>query len=266
MSGIMDGISTGAPICALVRNSDAQSSDYSPDVIRPGHADYTARIKFGSFADYRGGGHFSGRLTAAFVLAGAICRQTLEKKGITLNSRIVQIGRFQGDPVDSVMRKEILDARAAGDSIGSVIECVAEGVPAGTGGLMFGGLESRMSMLFFAIPGVKGVEFGAGFSLAAMRGSAANDPIRVEDGRVVMESNNAGGINGGLANGMPIIARLALRPTPSIPREQRSVNLETMENTTVRVVGRHDPCLAPRVLPVAEAAMAFCILDALSEQ
>ena len=161
------------------------------------------------------------------------------------------------------MRKEILDARAAGDSVGGVVEVTCTGVPAGIGGLMFGGLESRMAQLFYAIPGVKGVEFGAGFRLAEMRGSAANDPIRVSEGRIYTETNNAGGINGGLSNGMPIVARLAFRPTPSISREQKSINLETMENVEFRVRGRHDPCIVPRAVPVTEAAMCIAILDAI---
>ena len=263
MSGVLNGFSTGAPICAMVRNEDANSKVYSPEVLRPSHADYVAKVKFKGFSDYRGGGPFSGRLTAAIVLAGSICRQSLERRRVTISSRIVRVGQAVGEDLDFDMKKEILDARAAGDSVGAVIECIAEGVPVGTGGLLFGGLESRLGLLLFAIPGVKGVEFGSGFALSAMRGSEANDPIRVEGGRVVMGGNHAGGINGGLANGMPIVARIALRPTPSIAREQQSVDLDSMENRTIRVTGRHDPCLAPRAQPVAEAAMAFCILDAM---
>ena len=163
------------------------------------------------------------------------------------------------------MKKEILDARASGDSVGGAVECVCTGVPAGIGGLDFGGLESRLAMIFYAIPGVKGLEFGAGFRLAEMRGSAANDPIRISDGRIYTETNNSGGINGGLSNGMPIVARLAFRPTPSIGREQKSINLETMENVDFRVRGRHDPCIVPRAVPVVEAAMCISILDAILE-
>ncbi|MCL2343469.1 MAG: chorismate synthase [Firmicutes bacterium] len=263
MSGVLNGFSTGAPICAMIRNEDANSKAYSAEVLRPSHADYVAKVKYKGFSDYRGGGPFSGRLTAAFVLCGAICRQSLERRRVTISSRIVRVGQATGDDLDFAMKKEILDARAAGDSVGAVIECVADGVPVGTGGLMFGGLESRLGMLFFAIPGVKGLEFGSGFQLAAMRGSEANDPIRVEGGRVVMGSNHAGGINGGLANGMPIVARIALRPTPSIAREQQSIDLGAMENRAIRITGRHDPCLAPRAQPVVEAAMAFCLLDAM---
>jgi chorismate synthase len=265
MSGVLNGKATGAPICALIRNTDTDSSAYDPSRIRPGHADMTAQIKFKGFSDYRGGGPFSGRLTAATVMAGAICRQSLERRGVTLRSRVCQVGphKGDGDELDFDMRKEILDARAAGDSVGSVIECVAENVPAGLGGLMFGGMESRVAAMMYAIPGVKGVEFGDGFAISALRGSAANDPVAISEGRIFTETNRAGGINGGITNGMPIVVRIALRPTPSIVKEQRSVDLKTMENTTIRISGRHDPCLAPRALPVTEAVLAFCILDAM---
>ena len=163
------------------------------------------------------------------------------------------------------MEREILDARAAGDSVGSVLECVVRGLPAGIGGLLFGGMESRIAQILYAIPGVKGVEFGLGFRLAEMRGSEANDPFHMEDGRVVCETNHAGGVNGGITNGMPLVVRMALRPTPSIAAEQRTVDLRTMENTTLRIRGRHDPCLAPRAIPVMEAAVAIAVLDAMTE-
>ncbi len=263
MSGLLDGVTTGAPITAVVRNSDQHSASYDPRIPRPSHADLAAWVRFRGMNDYRGGGHFSGRLTAGWVVAGAICRQFLTQKGIEVEGRIVRIGRYEGEELTMSMRKEILDARAAGDSVGGTVEVTCTGVPAGIGGLMFGGLESRMAQLFYAIPGVKGVEFGTGFRLAEMRGSAANDPIRVSEGRIYTETNHAGGINGGLSNGMPIVARLAFRPTPSIGREQKSINLETMENVDFRVRGRHDPCIVPRALPVAEAAMCIAMLDAI---
>ena len=263
MSGLLDGVTTGAPITAVVRNSDQHSSSYDPRIPRPSHADLAAWVRFRGMNDYRGGGHFSGRLTAGWVVAGAICRQFLTQKGIKVEGRIVRIGRYEGEELTMSMRKEILDARAAGDSVGGTVEVTCTGVPAGIGGLMFSGLESRMAQLFYAIPGVKGVEFGTGFRLAEMRGSAANDPIRVSEGRIYTETNHAGGINGGLSNGMPIVARLAFRPTPSIGREQKSINLETMENVDFRVRGRHDPCIVPRALPVAEAAMCIAMLDAI---
>lgn len=265
MSGILSGKTTGAPICAMIRNSDQHSSDYTPDIPRPSHADLAAKIKFKGHADYRGGGHFSGRLTACFVLAGAICKQLLAEKGVSIEAKIVQVGPHKGEELDFAMKKEILDARSAGDSVGSVVKCTASGVPAGVGGLMFGGMESRIAAMVYAVPGVKGLEFGAGFSLAELRGSAANDPIRIEDGRLFTETNNSGGINGGITNGMPLTLRVAFRPTPSISREQKTVDFGSMENITTRIRGRHDPCLAPRALPVIEACLAFCILDAMME-
>jgi len=267
MSGVFDGHSTGAPICAVIRNSDTHSSSYSPDQIRPSHADLAAQFKFKGEQDYRGGGHFSGRLTAAMVMAGALCRQVLERRGVTITARVYRIGPHttDKDEFDFNMKKEILDARAAGDSVGSAVECIAEGVPPGIGGLMFGGMESRIAAALYAIPGVKGVEFGDGFAISELRGSAANDPIYISKGRIYTETNRSGGINGGITNGMPLVVRMALRPTPSIAKEQRTINFTDMENTTLRISGRHDPCLAPRALPVAEACVAFCVLDAMLE-
>lgn len=263
MSGVMDGVTTGAPICAMIQNSDQHSSSYDKKVPRPSHADLAAWVKFRGMNDHRGGGHFSGRLTAGWVVAGAICRQELKARGIEVDARIVRIGEYEGDELTMGMKKEILDARSAGDSVGGTIECTTSGLPAGVGGLMFGGLESRIAALFYAIPGVKGLEFGAGFRLAEMRGSVANDPIRISDGRIFTETNNSGGINGGISNGMPIVCRIAFRPTPSIGREQKSINLETMENVEFRVRGRHDPCIVPRAVPVVEAAMCIALLDAV---
>jgi chorismate synthase len=263
LSGLFEGHTTGAPLCAMIKNTDSDSSTYLQHLPRPSHSDLTALIKFKGFADYRGGGPFSGRLTAPMVLAGGICRQVLLKKGVSISARIVQVGEFKGEELDFAMQKEILDARASGDSVGAAIECAATGVPAGVGGLMFGGMESRLAALIYAIPGVKGLEFGAGFSFAGMRGSQANDPIRIEDGRIFTEMNNSGGINGGITNGMPLITRIALRPTPTIGREQKTVDMQKMENATIRGRGRHDPCLAPRALPAVEAAVAFAILDAM---
>ncbi len=267
ISGILNGRSTGAPISAIIKNSDTRSADYHPEKPRPGHADLTAQIKFGGFADYRGGGHFSGRLTAAMLSAGALCKQYLAEKGISIQARISQIGdaNIADGNFDFKMQKEILDARSSGDSVGGAVECVANGVPAGLGGLMFGGLESRISAALYAIPAVKGVEFGAGFEFARMRGSLANDPIRIENGRIFTETNNTGGINGGITNGMPLIVRCAFRPTPSISRQQDTVDLSTQENATIRVLGRHDPCIVPRALPVVEAMLAICILDAMMD-
>ncbi|NLH00795.1 MAG: chorismate synthase, partial [Clostridiales bacterium] len=232
---------------------------------RPAHADLTAQIKYKGCSDFRGGGPFSGRLTAAMVMAGALCRQALSRKGIDVQASIISIGSVESSSpnFDFAMRKEILDARASGDSVGGIVECTASGVPAGIGGLMFGGMESRIAAALYAIPGVKGVEFGAGFDIASMRGSQANDPIRIEDGRIFTETNHAGGINGGITNGMPIVVRCAFRPTPSISREQKTVDLIKHENTVLRITGRHDPCIVPRAVPVVESMVAFCILDAL---
>ena len=264
LSGLFNGKSTGAPICAIIKNTNTKSSDYHPEKPRPGHADLTAQIKYNGFSDFRGGGPFSGRLTAAMVIAGAICKQTLERKNISTEAYIVRVGaaeRTKPD-FDFEMRKEILDARASGDSIGGVIECTAFGLPAGLGGLMFGGMESRIAAALYAIPGVKGVEFGLGFDIAKLRASEANDPIRLEDGRIFTETNNSGGINGGITNGMPLVVRCAFRPTPSISREQKTVDLSKQENTTLRIVGRHDPCIVPRAVPVVESMVAFCLMDA----
>ena len=268
LSGLFNGHSTGAPICAMIKNTDTRSGDYHPEKPRPGHADLTAQIKYKGCSDFRGGGPFSGRLTAAMVLAGAICKQALSRRNISVDASIISVGSIKNTnpDFDFAMKKEILDARASGDSVGGIIECSASGIPAGLGGLMFGGMESRISAALYAIPGVKGVEFGAGFEIAAMRGSQANDPIIIEEGRIFTETNNAGGINGGLTNGMPIVVRCAFRPTPSISREQKTVDLMKHENTTMRVVGRHDPCVVPRAVPVVESMVAFCILDALCSE
>lgn len=263
MSGLMNGVTTGAPITAVIQNSDHNSDAYNPKVPRPSHADMAAWVKFKGMNDYRGGGHFSGRLTAGWVAAGAICRQKLAQMGVEVSAKIVRIGAFEGDGMTTQMQKEVLEARSAGDSVGGVVECVCTGVPAGVGGLMFGGVEASLASLIYSIPGVKGLEFGDGFAISELRGSVANDPIRYAEGKLYTETNRAGGINGGLSNGMPITCRVAFRPTPSISREQNSVNLETMENVSFRVSGRHDPCIAIRAVPVVEAAMCIGILDLL---
>ena len=265
LSGLFNGVTTGAPLAAIIANTNTRSKDYSDLKIhpRPGHADYTASVRYDGANDIRGGGHFSGRLTACLVFAGAVCRQILERRGITITANAVRVGQATGKELNFDMKRAILDARSAGDSVGSELECVVTGVPAGVGGLLFGGMESRIAGMLYAIPGVKGVEFGRGFALAEMRGSEANDPIRLQNGRITMASNNAGGINGGITNGMPLVVRMALRPTPSIACEQPSVDLATMEETPLRINGRHDPCLAPRAIPVMEAALACCVLDAM---
>ena len=265
LSGLYNGVTTGSPLAAILQNRDARGKDYHPEIARPSHADYTAAVKFHGHMDLRGSGPFSGRLTACMVFAGAVCRQVLERRGITITANVVRVGSATGKELNFEMKREILDARAAGDSVGSTLECVAEGIPAGVGGLMFGGMESRIAQILYAIPGVKGVEFGLGFGLAELRGSAANDPFRLADGKVVCETNNAGGINGGITNGMPLVVRMAMRPTPSIALEQQTVDLGSMQETALRVSGRHDPCLATRTVPVMESAVAIAVLDAMLE-
>mgnify|MGYP005909147885 CR=1 FL=1 len=264
MSGILNGVTTGAPISAIFRNKDQNSAAYHPEIPRPSHADYAATVRFGGHADLRGGGPFSGRLTACLVFAGAVCRQILERRGITITANAVRVGQATGKELNFDMKRAILDARSAGDSVGSELECVVTGVPAGVGGLLFGGMESRIAGMLYAIPGVKGVEFGRGFALAEMRGSEANDPIRLKNGRITMASNNAGGINGGIANGMPIVFRTAVKPTPSIYKEQDTVDYIAKADAKLQIKGRHDPCIVPRAAVVQNTLAAFAVLDLLT--
>ena len=282
LCGLSNGRTCGAPLTAIIRNTNTRSGDYDNlrDTPRPGHADYTAQMKFSGAQDVAGGGHFSGRLTAPLCIAGGICLQLLETQGVTIRARIVSVGAVTDDspflsPVGekafpavsdaaaAAMQAEIAAARADGDSVGGVIECVVEGLPAGVGDPMFGGLENLISRAVFAIPAVKGIEFGAGFAAARMRGSENNDPFRVENGGVVTETNHCGGILGGISDGMPIVFRAAFKPTPSIARQQRSVSLGQMENKTLVIQGRHDPCIVPRAVPCVEAAAAIAVLDAV---
>ena len=264
MSGILNGVTTGAPISAIFRNKDQNSAAYHPEIPRPSHADYAATVRFGGHADLRGGGPFSGRLTACLVFAGAVCRQILERRGITITANAVRVGQATGRELNFDMKRAILDARSAGDSVGSELECVVTGVPAGVGGLLFGGMESRIAGMLYAIPGVKGVEFGAGFDVACMRGSENNDAFYYdENGLVRTKTNNAGGILGGITTGMPILFRIAVKPTPSIGREQHTVDLTTKTNADLTIHGRHDPCIVPRAIPVAEAAAALALMDLL---
>ena len=282
LCGLSNGRTCGAPLTAIIRNTNTRSGDYDNlrDTPRPGHADYTAQMKFSGAQDVAGGGHFSGRLTAPLCIAGGICLQLLKTQGITIRARIVSVGAVTDDspflsPVGekafpavsdaaaAAMQAEIAAARADGDSVGGVIECVVEGLPAGIGDPMFGGLENLISRAVFAIPAVKGIEFGAGFAAARMRGSENNDPFRVENGVVVTETNHCGGILGGISDGMPIVFRAAFKPTPSIARQQRSVSLGQMENKTLVIQGRHDPCIVPRAVPCVEAAAAIAVLDAV---
>lgn len=292
ISGVLNGRTTGQPICAVIRNTGMHSADYGDgvDVLRPAHADYTGHVRYFGWEDWRGGGSFSGRLTAPIVLAGALCSQYLEEQGVRIESHICRIGKvrdtlFEELPEDAdtsqlkqmdlptlskeageAMRREILEAAEAQDSIGGEVECRILGLPAGLGSPFFDSVESVLSHLFFSIPAVKGVEFGSGFALSGMRGSEANDAFSVENGKVVTQTNHAGGINGGITNGMPVICRLAVRPTPSIARTQASVSLKRMQSEELAIHGRHDPCILPRVTPVVESMAAIGVLDLWRER
>ena len=287
LSGIADGFTCGAPISAIIRNENTRSKDYSQlkDCPRPGHADYTAQVKYGGYQDCAGGGHFSGRLTAPLCIAGGLCKQWLEKAGIRIAAHIVAIGGVVDEGVyldwvepdlDAInpdfpvlnpesgvkMREAIAAARAAGDSVGGLIECVATGLPAGLGDPMFGGMESRIAQIVYGIPAIKGLNFGSGFSGAYMLGSENNDAFTVKDGKITTVTNYAGGILGGITNGMPLVFEVAVKPTPSIAKPQQSVSLSAMEEKTLEITGRHDPCIVPRAVPVVEAAAAIAIYDA----
>jgi chorismate synthase len=284
VSGLLEDKTNGFPLCGLIRNRDARSRDYST-ALRPGHADLTALLKYGGHADMRGGGHFSGRLTAPLTFAGAIAKQLLARRGIAVYGHIAAIAGIQDEsppllpasyeslvakelPIHSDEQKDrmvaaILQAKSEGDSVGGVIEAVAFGLPGGLGEPFFGSVESEVAALLFSIPAVKGVEFGDGFSLASLRGSEANDPLRMKDGAIVSTSNRSGGVLGGITNGMPLIVRAAIKPTPSIGKAQQTVDAATMEEITLETQGRHDPCIVPRAVPVVEAAVALCILDLL---
>ena len=284
LSGILDGFTCGAPIAAAIYNKNTRSGDYAnlKDCPRPGHADLTAQIKYGGFQDAAGGGHFSGRLTAPLCIAGGLCKQWLEGMGIQVFAHIAAVAGISDTPFDPLapgrnsirpefpvidsdagaqMRAAISAARSDGDSVGGIVECVVTGLPAGVGEPMFGGVESRIAQIVYGVPAVKGVEFGAGFAAAGLRGSQNNDDYVISGGHIRTATNNAGGILGGITTGMPLIFRAALKPTPSISRPQQSVNLSTGEAQELTVKGRHDPCIVPRAVPVIEAAAAIAIFD-----
>lgn len=288
LSGIVNGFTCGAPIAAMIANTNTRSGDYSElrDCPRPGHADYTAQIKYGGYQDAAGGGHFSGRLTASICIAGGLCKQWLEEMGIQIGAHIAAIGGVVDEPVyldwvnpelDKIpvefpvlnperaakMKAAIAAAKADGDSVGGLIECIATGLPVGLGEPMFGGMESRIAQIVYGIPAVKGLNFGSGFSGAYMRGSENNDQYTVENGKIKTVRNYAGGILGGITNGMPLVFEVAVKPTPSIAKPQKSVSLRRMEETELSVKGRHDPCIVPRAVPVIEAAAAIAIYDAV---
>lgn len=286
LSGLVNGCTCGAPLSAILRNHDTRSQDYAGlrSLPRPSHADYPAQVKYGGYQDVAGGGHFSGRLTAPLCVAGGVCLQILARRGIEVGAAITRIGSVAApgfDPVNvdsaaltaarsallsEAMQAEIAAARAEGDSVGGVIECAVTGLPAGLGEPMFDGMENRIAAVVFGIPAVRGVEFGAGFAAAALRGSEHNDAYCIRDGRVATETNRHGGILGGITTGMPLIFRAAIKPTPSIARPQQSVSLEQMQEQTLTIQGRHDPCIVPRAVPVVEAAAALAVLDALLER
>ncbi len=292
LSGILNGYTTGAPLCAIIRNNNTRSVDYSNllQLPRPSHADYPAYIRYQGFNDIRGGGHFSGRLTAPLTFAGAVCRQILNRRGISIGGHVYCVGECYDEPIDGTnltketlealntrtfatlspdaeknMRAVIEEARMAQDSIGGIVECAAVGLPAGIGSPMFGGVENRLSSLIFGIPAIKGLEFGSGFQLAHMRGSQANDPYQMKEGKVQTTSNHNGGILGGLTTGMPLTLRAVVKPTASISLEQDTIDLTKGENSRLSVHGRHDPCIVPRALPVVESAMAIALLDMMME-
>lgn len=292
VSGLFEGRATGTPLCGLIENRNVRSGDYEQlrTKMRPGHADYAGQIKYEGYNDPRGGGHFSGRLTAPLVFAGSIARQMLAGKGIIIGAHIAAAAGIQDDAFDPVgltaeellalqksgfplldaskeapMRERIAQARKAGDSVGGVIECAAVGVPAGVGSPFFGSVESVVSQLLFSVPAVKAVEFGDGMTMAALCASQANDAMHYQDGKVVCESNHNGGVTGGITNGMPIILRAAVKPTPSIAVAQQTVDLSKQENTTLIVDGRHDPCIVPRAVVVIESVLAIALCELMMD-
>jgi chorismate synthase len=285
LSGLKDGKSTGGPLTMFIRNRDRDSDKYKEfrSKPRPGHADQTAVSKYGECHDIRGGGQFSGRMTAALVAGGAVAKQLLAEHGVVVAAYTESIGRVvdvrrhsmqeilscartndlraaQEDVVEE-MRQEIISARMEGDSVGGVVRCVIDGVPVGLGEPFFDTVEGELAKMVFSIPAVKGIEFGAGFRAAGMRGSEHNDPFIVVQGRLRTAKNDAGGVLGGISNGMPIEFRVAIKPTASIAREQRTVDLARMEETSITIEGRHDPCIAPRAVAVVEAAAALVMAD-----
>lgn len=288
LGGYYEEHTTGSPLMALIQNSDAHSKDYAAlkDKPRPGHADYTARLRYGNYADLRGGGHFSGRLTAPLVWAGAVARQFLANQGVTVGAHLLQIGSARDEsfsaltvdeallrhlydspfPVLDATKKEAMEgeirqAASQLDSVGGVVECAAIGLMPGIGEPGFDGIEPRIASLLYAIPAVKGVEFGGGFALAGMRGSQANDPLVLREGELGFSTNWAGGALGGITTGAPLIVKVAFKPTPSIAQKQKTVDLARMEETEIAITGRHDACIAVRGVPVVEAAVLVALMD-----
>jgi chorismate synthase len=285
LSGVFNGFTTGAPISMMVENKEADSSDYEAikDLPRPGHADYTARVKYGGFNDYRGGGRFSGRVTVALVMAGAVAKKLLSlfdvdvlaytkaigtvRLGKSLNFEEIRKRRYETAvrcpdiACAEAMEEAIVKARKEGDSVGGIIEIIALNVPVGVGEPLFDSLDADLAKMLFTIPAVKGIEFGAGFKAAELKGSENNDAYLMRNGKVATLTNSAGGILGGMSSGMPIVVRVAVKPTPSIAKKQQTVNLAKMEDAAIRVTGRHDPCVVPKAVPVAESAVAIVLAD-----
>ena len=291
-SGFFNGYTTGTPLCARIANNDQHSKDYSilKDKMRPGHGDYAGYVRYQGYNDYRGGGHFSARLTAPLVFAGAVAKQALAQYGITIGAHILRIhditepgfnplGESEAtlkaidaksfpvinDNIGEQMQNCILTAKGVLNSVGGVIELMAINLPAGLGAPYFDSVESRLSQILFSVPAVKGIEFGEGFGFAQLTGAEANDQMHYEEGKVRCYTNHNGGITGGLTNGMPLVFRVAMKPTPSISREQRTVSLAEQSDTTLTVVGRHDPCIVQRAVPVIEAVTAWTLWDLLIE-
>lgn len=291
-SGFFNGYTTGTPLCARIANSDQHSKDYSilKDKMRPGHGDYAGYVRYQGYNDYRGGGHFSARLTAPLVFAGAVAKQALAQYGITVGAHILRIhditepgfnplGESEAtlkaidaksfpvikDNIGEQMQNCILTAKGVLNSVGGVIELMAINLPAGLGAPYFDSVESRLSQILFSVPAVKGIEFGEGFGFAQLTGAEANDQMHYEEGKVRCYTNHNGGITGGLTNGMPLVFRVAMKPTPSISREQKTVSLAEQSDTTLTVVGRHDPCIVQRAVPVIEAVTAWTLWDLLIE-
>jgi len=287
LSGTFEGFTTGAPICALVWNREAVSGDYDSIKykLRPGHADYPARIKYMGFNDYRGGGRFSGRVTVAFVIAGAVAKKLLDVFGVEVLAYTTAIGDVELQATLSLddvrentyansvrcphpdaaeeMEKIILKAKKEGDSVGGIVECVAFNLPVGVGEPVFDSLDADIAKMLFDVPAVKGVEFGVGFEAAKMKGSENNDPYGMCDDEIELLTNNAGGVLGGLSSGAPLVVRVAVKPTSSISKEQKTVDLSTMEDATIQVRGRHDPCIVPKAVSVVEASVATVLVDQL---
>lgn len=288
LSGYFEGKTTGTPLCAIIRNGDQHSKDYGKlkDLMRPGHADYPGNIRYNGFNDYRGGGHFSGRITAPLVFAGAICKQILESRGIFIGSHVKSIGEIEDKSFSEVeltkelldnlkakelplllsdkedlMRETILKAKSDLDSVGGTIECTVLGMNPGVGNPFFDSVESTLAHLMFSVPAVKGIEFGKGFEMAKLRGSECNDEYYYDGDKVKTYTNNNGGITGGITNGMPILFKVGIKPTASIAKKQRTINIAEKKDAELEIHGRHDPCIVQRAVPVIEAVTAIGILD-----